>query len=83
MFFLSTDVLANDMTYEQKLNACAACHGVNGDKPVVPSYPILAVSTRITWLVPSKAYKSKKNTPNNECTSETPGSNRLRYQAVE
>ena len=44
MFYLCTNALANDMTYEQKPNACAR-RGVNGDKPVVPSYPIL-VSVR-------------------------------------
>ena len=38
--YLSAQV--NGMTYEQKLAACAACHGVNGDKPVVANYPILA-----------------------------------------
>jgi cytochrome c553 len=33
---------ASGMTYEEKLQACAACHGENGDKPLAPDYPILA-----------------------------------------
>ena len=46
------------MSYEQKLSACAACHGVNGDKPVVPNYPILA-GQYADYLVNSlQAYKS-------------------------
>ena len=58
MFYLCTNVLANDMTYEQKLNACAACHGVNGDKPVVPSYPILAGQYEDYLVSSLQAYKS-------------------------
>ncbi|MEX2479754.1 MAG: c-type cytochrome [Gammaproteobacteria bacterium] len=30
------------LSYEEKLAACAACHGENGDKPLAPDYPILA-----------------------------------------
>ncbi len=29
-------------TFEDKLAACGACHGENGDKPLLPEYPILA-----------------------------------------
>ena len=29
-------------TFEEKLAACAACHGENGDQPLAPEYPILA-----------------------------------------
>ena len=29
-------------TFEEKLAACGACHGPNGDKPLLPEYPILA-----------------------------------------
>ena len=58
----SFNASANSMTYEQKLNACAACHGVNGDKPVVPSYPILA-GQYADYLVNSlQAYKSGRRT---------------------
>ena len=32
---------ATGMTYESKLQACAACHGENGDKPLAPDYPVL------------------------------------------
>ncbi len=28
--------------FKQKLAACGACHGANGDKPLAPDYPILA-----------------------------------------
>lgn len=30
------------MAFEEKLAACAACHGENGAKPILPEYPILA-----------------------------------------
>ena len=29
-------------SFEEKLQSCAACHGENGDKPLMPEYPILA-----------------------------------------
>ena len=32
----------NGMSYEQKLQACSTCHGVDGDKPLAPDYPVLA-----------------------------------------
>ena len=32
----------NAMSYEDKLASCAACHGENGAKPIVPEYPVLA-----------------------------------------
>ena len=32
----------NGMSFEQKLQACSTCHGVDGDKPLAPDYPILA-----------------------------------------
>lgn len=28
--------------FQQKLQACGACHGANGDKPLAPDYPIIA-----------------------------------------
>jgi len=30
------------MKFEDKLAACGACHGENGDKPLAPDYPILS-----------------------------------------
>ena len=30
------------LAFEDKLAACAACHGVNGDAPLAPDYPVLA-----------------------------------------
>ncbi|MGD9603980.1 MAG: cytochrome c [Gammaproteobacteria bacterium] len=29
-------------SFDDKLAACAACHGENGAKPIMPEYPILA-----------------------------------------
>ena len=29
-------------SFEEKLAACGACHGENGDAPLAPDYPILA-----------------------------------------
>ena len=29
-------------SFEEKLQSCGACHGENGDKPLLPEYPILA-----------------------------------------
>lgn len=33
---------ADAVPFEDKLAACAACHGENGAKPILPEYPILA-----------------------------------------
>ncbi len=33
---------ADAIPFEDKLAACAACHGENGAKPIMPEYPILA-----------------------------------------
>lgn len=30
------------MSYQDKLQACGACHGEKGDKPLAPDYPVLA-----------------------------------------
>lgn len=32
----------NGMSFGDKLKACGACHGENGDKPLAPDYPKLA-----------------------------------------
>jgi cytochrome c553 len=29
-------------SFDEKLKACAACHGQNGDTPLAPEYPLLA-----------------------------------------
>ena len=33
---------ANGLSFDDKLKACGACHGENGDKPLAPDYPVLA-----------------------------------------
>lgn len=33
---------ADGTSFDEKLNACAACHGQNGDTPLAPEYPLLA-----------------------------------------
>jgi cytochrome c553 len=45
----NTQVWANEeaasddgLPFEDKVAACAACHGENGAKPIMPEYPILA-----------------------------------------
>lgn len=30
------------LSYADKLESCAACHGKNGDAPLAPDYPVLA-----------------------------------------
>ena len=32
----------NGLKFDDKLKACGACHGENGDKPLAPDYPMLA-----------------------------------------
>ena len=32
----------NGMSFDDKLKACAACHGEKGDKPLAPDYPVPA-----------------------------------------
>ncbi len=39
---LATDAGSDPAAFEQKLAACGACHGANGDKPLAPDYPIIA-----------------------------------------
>ena len=33
---------ADGLSFDDKLKACGACHGENGDKPLAPDYPLLA-----------------------------------------
>jgi cytochrome c553 len=37
-----TSVDDSGLTYEEKLAACGACHGINGDAPLAPDYPVLS-----------------------------------------
>ena len=46
------------MSYEDKLGACAACHGENGDKPLAPDYPVLAGQHADYLAAALKAYRS-------------------------
>jgi len=39
---LATEAGSDPEAFKQKLQACGACHGENGDKPLAPEYPILA-----------------------------------------
>lgn len=39
---IAAEDAASGGNFEQKLAACAACHGEKGDKPLAPDYPILA-----------------------------------------
>ena len=38
----AADEAGGGMTYEAKLQSCFACHGENGDKPLLPDYPVLS-----------------------------------------
>ena len=51
---------ASGMTYDDKLQACAACHGENGDKPLAPDYPILAGQYEDYLVHALQAYRSGK-----------------------
>lgn len=47
VLFASASVFADEPvadsgSFDEKLNACAACHGQNGDTPLAPEYPLLA-----------------------------------------
>ncbi len=46
------------LAYEDKLQACGACHGENGDKPLAPDYPILAGQHPSYLEAALKAYRS-------------------------
>ncbi|NNL99905.1 MAG: c-type cytochrome, partial [Gammaproteobacteria bacterium] len=43
--------------FEDKLAACAACHGEKGDKPIAPDYPILAGQHESYLAHALRAYK--------------------------
>jgi cytochrome c553 len=38
----ANEAASDPAAFEQKLQACGACHGANGDKPLAPDYPIIA-----------------------------------------
>lgn len=46
------------LSFDDKLQACAACHGENGDKPLAPDYPILAGQYATYLQEALRAYKS-------------------------
>ena len=46
------------LVFEDKLAACAACHGENGDKALAPDYPILAGQYADYLEAALNAYKS-------------------------
>lgn len=58
----ATPVAAEDedsgMTFGDKLAACAACHGENGDKPLAPDYPVLAGQYADYLAEALRAYKT-------------------------
>lgn len=39
---MAADEAAEGPSFDQKLAACAACHGENGAKPIMAEYPIIA-----------------------------------------
>ncbi len=45
-----------------KSTVCAACHGVDGDKALMPSYPNLAGQNAAYLELALKAYRSKTRT---------------------
>jgi len=56
---VSAPVAADDaLAFEDKLAACAACHGENGDKPLAPDYPILAGQYADYLAAALEAYRS-------------------------
>ena len=38
----AADETTSGMSYDAKLQSCFACHGENGDKPLMPDYPVLS-----------------------------------------
>jgi len=50
------------LSFEDKLAACAACHGENGDKALAPDYPILAGQYADYLESALNAYKSGRRT---------------------
>ena len=39
---MAAETAAEGPSFDQKLAACAACHGENGAKPIMAEYPIIA-----------------------------------------
>ena len=50
------------LSFEDKLAACAACHGENGDEALAPDYPILAGQYADYLEAALNAYKSGRRT---------------------
>lgn len=52
------------MSFDDKLQACAACHGENGDKPLAAEYPILAGQYEDYLVAALRAYRDgRRNNP--------------------
>lgn len=51
-----------DAAPPQKEMACRACHGIGGNKPLTPSYPILAGKDKEYLVNSLNAYKSGERT---------------------
>ena len=54
----AADEAGGGMTYEAKLQSCFACHGENGDKPLLPDYPILSGQYSDYLAESLKSYRS-------------------------
>ncbi len=48
----------NGMSFDAKLQSCFACHGENGDKPLLPDYPILSGQYADYLAQALKSYRS-------------------------
>ncbi len=46
------------MSFDAKLQSCFACHGENGDKPLLPDYPILSGQYADYLAQALKSYRS-------------------------
>lgn len=57
---LAADEASDDggMSFDAKLQSCFACHGENGDKPLLPDYPILSGQYADYLVQALKSYRS-------------------------
>lgn len=54
----AADEAGGGLTYEAKLQSCVACHGEDGDKPLLPDYPILSGQYQDYLAQALRAYRS-------------------------
>lgn len=54
----AVDEAGGGMTYEAKLQSCFACHGEDGDKPLLPDYPVLSGQYQDYLVQALKSYRS-------------------------